>query len=286
MTDPSNVQIREMTGNDIPAGMRLREIAGWNQTEKDWQRFLALEPRGCFVACERDRVWGTATALSYEKRCGWIGMVLVDPEVRGRGIGKSLLRRAIEYLRRNGTETIKLDATPMGHPLYETLGFVDEYRVERWEGTARALRGAGLQPMTEDDFELIARWDREVFGADRTTLLGCLRQEGPRYCAISRQDAKITGYIFGRAGTRAHYVGPWVAREEAGAAGSLFSGMLSRLSGDPVFVDICCRSKISRSLVEEAGFRFQRELTRMYLGPNRHPGLPELVCGISGPELG
>src|SRR4030095_4066173 len=31
---------RTTTKADIPAGMRLKEIAGWNQTEADWQRFL------------------------------------------------------------------------------------------------------------------------------------------------------------------------------------------------------------------------------------------------------
>ena len=28
--------IRVMTPADIPAGMRLNEIAGWNQTFEDW----------------------------------------------------------------------------------------------------------------------------------------------------------------------------------------------------------------------------------------------------------
>src|ERR1700687_2743834 len=42
--------LRIMTMADIPAGMRLKEIAGWNQTAADWKRFLEASPEGCFVA--------------------------------------------------------------------------------------------------------------------------------------------------------------------------------------------------------------------------------------------
>ena len=42
--------LRLMTPGDIELGMRLKGQAGWNQTPADWQRFLELEPNGCFVA--------------------------------------------------------------------------------------------------------------------------------------------------------------------------------------------------------------------------------------------
>jgi hypothetical protein len=69
-------------------------------------------------------------------------------------------------------------------------------------------------------------------------------------------------------------------------AEELFREIGGRLSGEPVFVDICCENDSARSIVEAAGFHYQRTLTRMFHGPNTHPGLPKLVCGIAGPELG
>ena len=91
--------IRPMTAADIPAGMRLRELAGWNQTEQDWQRFLKLAPSGCFVACVDGRVRGTVTTLDFEKRLGWVGMVLVDPEYRRQGMGTGLLEAGVSASR-------------------------------------------------------------------------------------------------------------------------------------------------------------------------------------------
>src|ERR1700704_1430193 len=92
------MQLRIMSVLDIAAGMRLKGIAGWNQTVEDWKRFLEASPAGCFVAEVDGTVRGTATTISYDDKFAWVGMVLVDPGYRGQGIGTQLLRRTIEYL--------------------------------------------------------------------------------------------------------------------------------------------------------------------------------------------
>jgi GNAT superfamily N-acetyltransferase len=128
----SAMRLRTMTSEDIPGGIRLKEIAGWNQTREDWERFLKASPKGCFVAEVEGKICGTATTISYENRFAWIGMVLVAPEHRSKGFGTQLLERAIRHLDDLQVPTIKLDATPQGKPIYEKLGFVSEYELERW----------------------------------------------------------------------------------------------------------------------------------------------------------
>src|SRR5262249_51572163 len=73
--------LRAMTPADIPDGLRLSQLAGWNQTFADWKRFLELAPEGAFVACVDARVCGTVTTVRYGNRVGWVGMVLTDPAV-------------------------------------------------------------------------------------------------------------------------------------------------------------------------------------------------------------
>ncbi|MDF2959371.1 MAG: putative acetyltransferase, partial [Paenibacillus sp.] len=128
--------IRQLTEDDIPFAMELKNIAGWNQVEADWQGYLELEPEGCFLAEVNGRKAGTATAIRYGTKAGWIGMVLVHPDLRRYGIGKALLNRTIDYLKGLGVECIKLDATPMGKTVYVPLGFTDEYELERYQGVA------------------------------------------------------------------------------------------------------------------------------------------------------
>src|SRR5271167_324624 len=135
-------EIRTMTPADIPAGMRLKDAAGWNQTKEDWARFLEANPEGCFVTEWNGEVTGTVTTITYENRFAWIGMVLVHPELRGRGIGTALLARAIDYLDAQGIPCAKLDATPQGKLLYERLGFQVEYHLERHILTREPGRGA------------------------------------------------------------------------------------------------------------------------------------------------
>jgi hypothetical protein len=73
------MQLRTMVKSDIAAGMRLKEIAGWNQTAEDWTRFLEASPEGCFVVEADGAVHGTAATITYEDKFAWVGMVLVDP---------------------------------------------------------------------------------------------------------------------------------------------------------------------------------------------------------------
>jgi predicted N-acetyltransferase YhbS len=114
-----DVILRRMTEADLPGADELRRLAGWNQTAEEWRRSLSLEPEGCFVALQDGKVAGTVTTITYGRALAWIGMMLVHPDHRGRGIGTGLMQQALKYLQDRGVKCIKLDATPAGQPLYE-----------------------------------------------------------------------------------------------------------------------------------------------------------------------
>jgi len=172
-----------------PGGVRLKEIAGWNQTAADWKRFLEASPQGCFVAEHDGRLCGTATTISFENRLAWIGMVLVDPEYRGQGIGTKLLARAIEYLNDLKIAAIKLDATPQGKPLYENYNSWPNTRLS--DGRCgdlppRRRKRSGLdsrEPLSQEFLESIFEADKESFGADRSSLLKSLHRDAPEFTA-------------------------------------------------------------------------------------------------------
>ncbi len=279
------MKLRVMTIPDIPAGMRLKEIAGWNQTPADWERFLSASPEGCFVTEVEGRVVGTATTINYEDRFAWIGMVLVDPDYRGRGIGTRLLEKAIEYLDGSGVPTLKLDATPQGKPIYKKLGFNEEYEIERWVLRRSPVAKTSGAPGPLPDFEGILNWDRVVFGADRSRLLSSVDRESPDFTLTAERRGSLAGYAAGRRGSLADHLGPWVARDEASAREQL-DEFLRRSARGTLFVDCMKSSPFARELLVSHGFELSRPLTRMFRGPNAHPGQPELVCAILGPEFG
>ena len=59
------LNLRLLTQADLPFADALRALVGWNQTIRDWQRFLALQPDGCFLAEWGGSPAGTATTICY-----------------------------------------------------------------------------------------------------------------------------------------------------------------------------------------------------------------------------
>jgi GNAT superfamily N-acetyltransferase len=280
-----------MTPADVAAGMRLKEIAGWNQTEADWRRFLEASPEGCFVAEVDGVVRGTAATISFEGRFAWVGMVLVDPKYRGRGLGTTLLKKAIEYLDATRIPAVKLDATPAGKPIYEKLGFVTEYELERWtlRRPAEILQVNGNaeaeEPIPAPLVERILKADREAFGADRGGLLRSVHESNAQFTDGVWNAGGIEAYVFGRGGSFADHFGPWVATNEESAR-RMLQGFLSRSKREVAVCDCSMSSPFAKRLLQEHGFTPTRPLTRMYRGPNRFPGRPDLLCAILGPEFG
>ena len=116
-----------MHTGDLPDLMKLKAAAAWNQTEEDWLRCLRLEPDGCFGVEADGVVVASATVIRYGADLAWIGMVLTLPEFRGRGLARRLMERAIDYA---GNRAIRLDASDQGQPLYESMDFQPECRIE------------------------------------------------------------------------------------------------------------------------------------------------------------
>ena len=271
------IKIRCMTIDDLPLGLGLSRQAGWNQTESDWRRFMSMEPEGCFVAEFNGSSVGTTTTCVFGHQVAWIAMVLVDKEVRGRGIGTGLLKHALDYLKERKAGTVRLDATPAGRPIYEKLGFVPEYELARFEGMVQ--RPPQAAPVSEAEakvFSDLIEFDRRMTGTDRAKMLGRLFEEFPEHIRIVRQGNDVAGFITMRPGANAIQAGPCIATANAGP--SLLSDALNRCLGKPVFVDIPLDNVQAVKIAESSGLRVQRCFTRMCMGEriNEWRGRPGL----------
>ena len=278
--------IRQMRNADIPAAMRLKHAAGWNQTPGDWQRLLRLEPEGCFVAERDGLVVGSTTAVRYASEMAWIGMVLVLPAFRRQGIAGALMRHALDWLDTRGTRTCGLDATPMGRPLYEQLGFASTELIERWERPPDGEPSRGGQTPARCVGTLsptLERIDREACSYDRSRLLHDLCKDSTVTGAICPE-----GFAFGRPGSSAWFIGPCVATN-AQAAAAVLRGTLESRQRERVFWDFLPSNRSARELAAELGFRPVRQLERMMLRGGESPALhphSEQVYATAGFEFG
>lgn len=285
----SQISFRLLQEEDVPFGMKLKRIAGWNQLPEDWRRFLELEPQGCFVAHLEDdpaTPVGTVTTTSYGLRFGWVGMVLVPPEQRRHGIGSALLLHAIRHLESKGVQCVRLDATPLGKKLYDTLGFQDEYELERVQGWGKAFSSPGIEPMSVSDVAEVVEYDEPRFGAPRHRMLEMLHRQSPHLCFVATNPSgRLSGYLMARPGENAFQIGPWTA-DDAATAESLLQAGLNALAGQPVFLDILSANPMAPQLVKRYGFSVQRPFIRMFRGRHLYPGQPSSVHAICGVETG
>ncbi len=194
-------------------------------------------------------------------------MVLTRPDFRRRGFATILLKKALRTADERGIETVKLDATEMGQPLYESLGFETEQPVERWWRAPGPLPdGRGSEPRASAS-------GPDPFEADRSNVLEALK--GSRI-----SDAG--GFLFTRPGRLARYLGPCVAMEPESAR-----RMIARaLSSDSAWCwDLLPKKRAALELAREFDFTSTRKLVRMTRGkPLR--GQNERIYAIAGFELG
>ncbi|MBI1894996.1 MAG: GNAT family N-acetyltransferase [Acidobacteria bacterium] len=262
--------LRLLTPADLPDLMELKAAAGWNQTERDWLMMLRLQPDGCFGIELDSHIVASTVALHYGE-LAWIAMVLTLPDYRGRGLARELMRRALEF---SAGRPARLDASDMGRGLYHSLGFQDEYAVERW-----LRQPARCEPATVQPFRFDARVDHDVFGGDRGPLLRELALLGS---AASLADGS---YAIGRPGSRYAHFGPCVAQSPESAR-TLLAWFAAAHDGEPVTWDLPPANKPAAGIAREFAFEPVRHLTRMVLGasPQRAPD-PRLYA-IAGFELG
>jgi GNAT superfamily N-acetyltransferase len=253
--------IDRLSPGDLEAAQRLSTQAGWNQLAPDWQRLLDLSPEGCLAGRLDGRVVATATVASFGRDAHWIGMVLVDEAMRGRGFGSTLLTRVLELARSKGGDAIGLDATDLGRPVYFKLGFRDVAPIDRWSGALRSLgRADGVEMIDRSNFDDVAAMDRDACGADRSALLLHLLHEGGVLGVVVRGE----GFAFLRPGRTRSHVGPMVA--SGNAVGSTLLNKLAALSeAGPLLLD-ALRTPDASELLAAHGLSVSRRLTRMTLG--------------------
>jgi GNAT superfamily N-acetyltransferase len=293
------IEIRRMTIDDLRLGLRLSRQAGWNQTESDWLRFMDMEPEGCFVAELNGFSVGTTTTCVFDN-VAWIAMVLVDKDARGQGVGTRLLRHALNYLDLLRIKTIRLDATDLGRPIYEKLGFVPEYELARFEGIVPSNKTLGgslkrslgmvipapspkpaalrLPPFTE-----MIEFDRQMTGTNREKMLSRLFSEFPHNTRIVTHHDKVDGFVTIRPGANAIQIGPCTASINSGPA--LLSDALHRCAGKTVFVDIPTGNVPAVKIAESGGLKIQRRFMRMCRGKRIKDEI-KAIWASSGPEKG
>jgi GNAT superfamily N-acetyltransferase len=124
----------ELDANPDPADVGRLNDAAYGYEDQFARALELMGPDAAYVYVARvDGAPAACTvALDHERDC-CITLVATLPAARGRGLASGLLTRALLDARSRGCETSSLQATKMGQPLYERLGYRDLGPIEMWE---------------------------------------------------------------------------------------------------------------------------------------------------------
>lgn len=286
-----SVKIRRWTQADIEYVADSVNREAWGHTKLDVERCWKLEPNGCFIAEFHSEPIGHVFSVCYG-RIGWIGLLIVNPESRGQGVGSLLTQTAINHLQRRGAETIRLDGAEKAVPLYKRLGFVEEFDSLRFRGQLLDMVKPRHKPRTtsrmrEDEVGKVAEFDALRFGTNRLPVLQSLYRDFSQYCLVAKHKQHIVGYVIARQTQRGFWVGPWVCLNSE-TAQDLFSGLVEVINREDAELRVGMPALNTRGqkLMEKLRFQLISKSIHMVLGNTKNQGRATYIYGIGGPEKG
>ncbi|ROM79064.1 GNAT family N-acetyltransferase [Pseudomonas brassicacearum] len=254
---------RSMTAADVPAAHALSVQLKWPHRLEDWA-MLQRVAQG-FVVEDQGRLIGTAFTCPQGSHAT-IGLVIVDDEYQGQGIGRRLMEQAIEAC---GSRTAILNATLAGAPLYASQGFVDFGHVQQHQGQALAPALQALaaeercRSLTAADHAELIQLANAGTGLDRTVVLNDLFNVVEHSIGLER-DGHLCAFALLRPFGRGRCIGPVVA-ETPEQARHLIAVLLAQVPDAFVRIDIPSNSGLA-SWLEEAGLKHVDTVAQMARG--------------------
>ncbi|OLR93717.1 GNAT family N-acetyltransferase [Actinokineospora bangkokensis] len=257
----NDAEVRRLDLTDLGACLDLGADRGWPREEHKWRLLFRVgqvhgvdDPRGGLIAV----VVGTP----YGGSVNAISMMLVATEHARRGFGARVLG---ETLARVGAPTALLTATPMGRPLYLSMGFRVVGRTSTYVGVPRGVVPAGVsRPATAADVEAVIALDNTVFGAPRAELMAAL----PGFCDQFRvvEDCGVVAFGGAWPNIDQTVLGPVTAPDTATGL-ALLSDLAAAAPG-VVRVDVDHRQPEVMAWARSHGLEHRFDTDIMLLGPD------------------
>lgn len=212
----------------LPGALALSQAEGWPHRAEDWALFLSLSQGA--VALADGRVAGTALLTRFGQ-VGLVNMIIVGPELRGRGLGRKLVQAAMATA---DVPEFRLIATEAGLPLYRKMGFAETGAIRQHQGpVAPVTAPEGIIWASTADSAALAALDLRATGTDRRGLIDALLAQG-RIAMLRTGDGVAFAGI--RAFGRGLVAGPVIA-ETADQARALLAGVMAAHPGAFLRVD-------------------------------------------------
>jgi len=280
------ISIRALSHTNLESADSILQSA-FSRSESwlnDLYLFLKLQPEGIFLACQDSIPAGMVAAIIYS-HYAYVGLMGICPAFQRQGIGLALMKHLLAWLDQQGVQQILLDASPIGQPLYEKLGFKaceEVYIFQRPTGQPPSPRPIEAHFLSLQNLDLITALDRQAFGADRSRLLQALLSAYPERAFFSTDEQdRVSGYVI----AQEKRIGPWVMEDPLKAEGLLKAALSLPFRG-PISVVVPGENADAIALLRHYKFEIVRVNRHMIRGSAVSVGQREDICAQASLSLG
>lgn len=283
----SHPEYRLLTRSELDEVLTWAAAEGWNPGRTDAEAFWAADPEGYYGMFLDGMLIGSASAVSYGGKLGFVGLFIVRPEFRSRGLGGAFWSFFIQRLAERLTPgaPMALDGVFARQPFYARSGFVLSHRNLRMEGvgTTALTRDRHVVELSRLSEEALLAFDGIHFGVSRAPFLERWLHP-PGGLGLGWLDDRVRGYGVIRPCQSGFKIGPLFA-ENPRVAEALFQGLSAHAAGQPVFLDVPENNPDAMALAARHGLREVFGCARMVRG---NPlALPwRQIFGVTTFELG
>lgn len=275
---------RTMTREEVALAVEWAAQEGWNPGLLDAASFHAADPQGFFVGVLDGEPVASLSVVKYGGRFAFLGLYIVRPGYRGRGLGWTLWQHGMASA---AGRQVGLDGVVAQQANYRKSGFALAWRNVRYEGSGGAAVAPDARLVRLDALPLavVRAYDQPFFPADRSAFLAAWLAQREATGLGWMEDGALRGYGVIRRCRRGWKIGPLFADGEA-IAEHLFQALASHAAPtEPVYLDIPEPNAAATALTRRHGMRRVFETARMYTG--EPPAVPmDRLYGITSFELG
>lgn len=209
------IVIDRIEEKDIQQLINLSELVGWDYSLEEiktiFQSGIVYGGKN-----ERGEIIASAAIILYGEKLASIGMVIVHPQYKGKGIGRKITEACIRSV--SEKTSIMLIATEEGRPLYERLGFqvvrhVSKYICNQYVTPKDYDRNEQHIFMDYDkgDSNGIVKLDEAAFGVNRSNFIQRRIEQSEQCIVVKDKENYIVGYGMSIQTPENRMIGPIVA---------------------------------------------------------------------------
>lgn len=281
----SSYQIRCMTRAHFSTALRWAEREGWNPGLHDLNPLYNVDPQGFFMGWLGERPVASISCVRLGSNHAFLGFYIVDPLLRGHGLGKAIWSAALEHAR--GC-VVGLDGVVAQQDNYSRSGFElawHNVRYRGWGRQAQVTTDARVVPLSALPFQALTAYDSAFHPAPRPAFLNGWIQMPQSHALGWWEGGELRGYGVLRVCREGCKLAPLCADTPA-IAEALFDALCSHVpSTAPVFIDVPDGNALAVELALHQGMEATFPTARMYRGPAPRLALSRLY-GLTTLEVG